>query len=208
MWAGGALLSLGPLRVGERATRRSRVLNSTEKVGRTGRLTFVSVGHTISQRGEVVLEERQDILYRDADAAPVSPVSSSASSPSSAEPEADARVQVAPAEWAVPIDPVVLFRFSALTYNAHRIHYDRDYAQQEGYPGLVVHGPLQAVAMAEAARSSGLRVPAGGRFEYRLVAPLLDHQGLVVGAIDAPGEGVRTTVRDHWGRRTAEGRLF
>jgi 3-methylfumaryl-CoA hydratase len=206
MWAGGAVRSQGPLRVGERATRRSRVLESTEKVGRTGRLTFVRVGHTISQRGEVVLEERQDILYRDADAAPVSPVSSSASS---AEPEADARVEVAPGEWAVPIDPVLLFRFSALTYNAHRIHYDRAYAQQqEGYPGLVVHGPLQAMAMAEAARSRGHREPAGGSLEYRLVAPLFDHQGLVVGAVDVPGEGVRTTVRDDWGRRTAEGRLF
>ena len=85
----------------------------------------------------------------------------------------------------------MLFRFSALTYNAHRIHYDRDYARQaEGYPGLLIHGPLQALAMAEAARAAGYRGdPQGGRlcFDYRLTAPLFDHQGMVVTGCNGGG---------------------
>ena len=92
--------------------------------------------------------------------------------------------------------PSLLFRFSALTYNGHRIHYDRDYAREvEGYPGLVTHGPLQALAMAEAARARGL----GTACEYRLVAPLFEHQGLVVRF-----DGQQASVRDLSGRQTAK----
>ncbi len=112
----------------------------------------------------------------------------------SAEPAPD--VEWSDGEREVPIDPVLLFRFSALTYNGHRIHYDRDYARDvEGYPGLVVHGPLQAILMAEAARGRG---SSAGTFEYRLVSPLFDHQGLVVSA---------SQVRDRSGRVTATGKL-
>jgi 3-methylfumaryl-CoA hydratase len=98
-----------------------------------------------------------------------------------------------------------LFRFSALTYNAHRIHYDRDYARDvEGYPGLLTHGPLQALAMAEAARARGRTGEAS--FEYRLHAPLFDQQGMVVRAV--PGaDSVTTAVRDLHGRQTATGSL-
>ena len=187
MWAGGAVRSLAPLRVGEKATRTSRVVSTEEKQGRTGSLTFVSVEHVVEQRGEVVVEERQDVLYRD----------TSGSLPAAA--DAD-EVPPQQGEWAVPVGPTLLFRFSALTYNSHRIHYDRDYARDvEGYPGLVVHGPLQALLMAELARSRGAAVTS---LEYRLVSPLHDHQGLVVG-LDA-GEA---WVRDASGRRTARGRL-
>ncbi|MCW2762086.1 MAG: hypothetical protein JWR85_2287 [Marmoricola sp.] len=196
MWAGGSVRNLAPLRVGERATRHSSVLSTTEKHGRSGRLTFVTVGHTIRQGGEVVLEERQDILYRDAVAV---------SAASDAEVETRDRLEVGPGEWSVPVTPTLLFRFSALTYNAHRIHYDREYARsQEGYPGLVVHGPLQAMVMAEGARSRGVTAGPGDAFEYRLVAPLFEDQGLVAGTAEEDG-GLRTTVRDAWGRRTAEG---
>lgn len=201
MWAGGAVRSLAPLRLGEPATRLSRVLATTEKHGRSGRLTFVTVGHSILQRGEAVVEERQDILYRDAGAAATF---------APAAPGADhaAPLEVDPEEWCVPVSPTLLFRFSALTYNGHRIHYDRDYARhQEGYPGLVVHGPLQAMAMAEMARSRGVATRPGVAFEYRLVAPLFDGQGLVAAAVDQ-GDGMATSVRDTWGRRTAEGHLF
>jgi 3-methylfumaryl-CoA hydratase len=198
MWAGGGIRSLGALRVGEQATRRSRVLGTTEKNGRSGRLTFVTVGHTILQGGEIVLEERQDILYRDA---------VGLSSAPDGRDETSSRLDVGPGEWSVPIGPTLLFRFSALTYNGHRIHYDRDYARtEEGYPGLVVHGPLQAMAMAETARAHGVEARPGVAFEYRLVAPLFDHQGLVAGAAEQDGV-VRTTVRDGWGRRTAEGQI-
>jgi 3-methylfumaryl-CoA hydratase len=95
----------------------------------------------------------------------------------------------------------LLFRFSALTYNGHRIHYDRDYARDvEGYPGLLTHGPLQALVMAEAARAQG--VSGELDFSYRLVSPLFDHQGMVVKA-----SGESTSVRDVHGRQTASGTL-
>ena len=97
----------------------------------------------------------------------------------------------------VTVDPVLLFRFSALTYNAHRIHYDREFARSEGYPGLVVHGPLQALLMAELAR-------AGSEYSYRLVAPLYEDDGLIVsGAPD--GDAVRVSCRDTTDRVTATG---
>jgi 3-methylfumaryl-CoA hydratase len=104
----------------------------------------------------------------------------------------------------------LLFRFSALTYNAHRIHYDRGYARDvEGYPGLVVHGPLQALAMAETARAAGRQdnPDAGDRtFDYRLLSPLFDHQGMVVSAV-RERDAISTAVRDGYGRQTASGTL-
>jgi 3-methylfumaryl-CoA hydratase len=115
----------------------------------------------------------------------------------------------APGEWELELTPPLLFRFSALTYNAHRIHYDRDYARDaEGYPGLLVHGPLQALLMAELARAHEAGRLHGWRiFEYRLQAPLFVHQGLIVAA--TPDEdGVITSVRDHSGRQTASGRIL
>lgn len=192
MFAGGLVRTHGPLRCGEQATRRSRTLSTQDKQGRSGPLTFVVVEHRIEQGGRVVVEERQDIVYRD----PSGSVGGSA----------PARV-VPPAagEWSIDVTPTLLFRFSALTYNAHRVHYDRDYARDvEGYPGLLTHGPLQALAMAEAARGNGCTGAA--TFEYRLVAPLFDHQGMVVRAVSEQGE-VTTAVRDKYGRRTATGRL-
>ena len=116
-------------------------------------------------------------------------------------------------EWEIPVSPTLLFRFSALTYNAHRIHYDRDFARDvEGYPGLLTHGPLQALAMAEAARAADRATDEGVAnrgerlFDYRLVSPLFDHQGLIVSAV--PGEGATTTaVRGRHGRQTASGTL-
>jgi 3-methylfumaryl-CoA hydratase len=99
------------------------------------------------------------------------------------------------------VDPVLLFRFSALSYNAHRIHYDLQYARAEGYPGLVVHGPLQALLMAELARSRG---PAGSEYSYRLVSPLYEDQGLIVSA-SPDGDSVRVSCRDAADRVTATG---
>jgi 3-methylfumaryl-CoA hydratase len=198
MWAGGSIRSFSALRVGERTTRRSKVLDTTERHGRSGRLTFVTVGHEILQGGQTVVEERQDILYRDA---------ATGSGPTGIPAQPRERLEVGVGEWSVPVSAALLFRFSALTYNAHRIHYDRDYARTcEGYPGLVVHGPLQAMAMAMVARSTGFQTRPGELFEYRLIAPLFEGQGLVAGA-SAQAGGMRTTVRDDWGRRTAEGRL-
>lgn len=188
MWAGGQVRTLAPLVIGQRATRRTRVIDTVEKHGRSGRLTFVSVAHEISQSGTVCVLERQDVVYRDLGG------SSPTAHPGDDQPAGDG-------EWELPIDPTLLFRFSALTYNGHRIHYDREYATlAEGYPGLLTHGPLQALMMAESARRDGLINATGASCDYRLVAPLFDFQGLIVG----PGrERTARQVRDRHGRLTA-----
>ena len=145
MWAGGRVRASGPLRCGEPATRRSRVQSVEDKQGRSGPLTFCVVHHQIWQRGRVVIDELQDIVYR----AAVSPAGQPAAAWEGPE------IPPAEGERAIEVSPTLLFRFSALTYNAHRIHYDRDYARDvEGYPGLLTHGPLQALAMTEAARAA------------------------------------------------------
>jgi 3-methylfumaryl-CoA hydratase len=185
MFAGGRVTTHGPLRVGRPATRRSAVVSETAKQGRAGRLTFVTVSHEISQDGRVVVAEEQDIVYREPVDQPL-PVKAPEDQETGG--------------WEITVDPVLLFRFSALTYNGHRIHYDRGYARAEGYPGLVVHGPLQALAMAEAAR----RHEPTTRFAYRLVSPLFDDQGMVVRAT-RDGEEIRTAVHDRAGRTTAIG---
>jgi 3-methylfumaryl-CoA hydratase len=200
MWAGGRVRTSGSLRCGRPATRRTRVIAVTEKHGRSGHLTFVTVGHQVAQDGAVVVDEEQDIVYRDADGRPA---------------QAQAVPPVVPAgqgEREIGISPALLFRFSALTYNAHRIHYDRDYCRDvEGYPGLLTHGPLQALAMAEAARAVGnTGGRTGGRagdvsFEYRLVSPLFDDQGLIVSAAPGPEGTTVTAARDRYGRQTATG---
>jgi 3-methylfumaryl-CoA hydratase len=200
MWAGGRVSTSGPLRCGEPATRRSEVQSVTDKEGRSGPLTFCAVHHQILQRGRVVIDEQQDIVYR----AAVSPAGQPAATWEGRE------IPPAEGERAIDVSPTLLFRFSALTYNAHRIHYDRDYARDvEGYPGLLTHGPLQALAMAEAARAAEKRDStdhADLSFDYKLISPLFDFQGLVVSA-SADEDATVTAVRDSHGRPTATGTL-
>jgi 3-methylfumaryl-CoA hydratase len=164
-------------------------------------MTFITVEHQILQRGHVVLDEEQDFVYRET-ASPAGHLSA----PSGDGPT----VGPADGEWAIEVSPTLLFRFSALTYNAHRIHYDRDYAMHvEGYPGLLTHGPLQALAMAEAARAAGYRGDQDdGRlhFDYRLTSPLFDYQGMMVSAVREQ-DAMMTAVRDSRGRQTAAGTL-
>lgn len=137
MWAGGRLRFLAPLRSGEAVTRISTIRRIDEKVGVSGRLVFVTVGHVITGDSGVAIEEEHDIVYRGTEGAAVKE-----GMPAPALP-ADAHSRTV-----VP-DPVMLFRYSALTGNGHRIHYDLDYVTRvEGYPGLVVHGPLQATLLA------------------------------------------------------------
>lgn len=160
MWAGGRLTYRAPLPVGARVTRESEILNVAEKTGGSGRLVFVTVRHAVSHEGVVAIEEEQDIVYR-APAAPGAPAPKPVPAP-----ENPARSEeVAP-------DPVLLFRYSALTANGHRIHYDQPYAHnEEGYRDLVVHGPLIATLLQGLAGrcrpGETLR-----RFEFRAVAPL------------------------------------
>jgi 3-methylfumaryl-CoA hydratase len=197
----GSVRLRGPLRCGETAARRSRVLSVQEKEGRSGPLTFVTVGHQVVQRGSVRIDERQDLVYR-------VPPPAGGSAPADPAAEAGAVLPPGDGEHEIDVTPTLLFRFSALTYNAHRIHYDRAYARDvEGYPGLLTHGPLQALAMAEAARAAGYPGGPGDLvFDYRLVSPLFDHQGLVARA-GRDGETVTTAVRDRSGRATASGTL-
>ena len=158
--------ALAPLRFDAPATRRTEVLDTTEKQGRSGRLMFTTVGQQVFQR---------DAARRRRAPGPSSTATCRAG-PSPDEPF-EPRPVGETASGRSRSRPPLLFRFSALTYNGHRIHYDRDYARDvEGYPGLVTHGPLQALAMAEAARARGV----GTACAYRLVAPLFEHQGLVV----------------------------
>jgi 3-methylfumaryl-CoA hydratase len=202
MWAGGRVRTAGPLRCGVPATRRTSVLAVAEKQGRSGRLTFVTVGQEIAQGGTVVISEEQDIVYREDAAAPAATTGPAAA--------AGPVVPPGPGEWEIEISPSLLFRFSALTYNAHRIHYDRDYTRDvEGYPGLLTHGPLQALAMAEAVRAAGRAAGRSGNlaFDYRLVSPLFDFQGLVVSATAGPEGATVTAARDRHGRQTASGRM-
>jgi len=191
MFAGGRVSQHGPLRAGAEATRRTWQASSARKQGRSGPLHFVTVRTEISQGGQVVITEEQDLVYREP--AP-------ALDPAPA-PAPEYQPPAGPRDWPVEVNPVLLFRFSALTYNAHRIHYDRDYARAEGYPGLLVHGPLQALLMAELARPGR---PARCDYSYRLVAPLFDDQGLIVSA-SADTDAVRVTARDGAGRTTATG---
>lgn len=174
MWAGGAVTFHGDLRVGDRIRRVSTVADVTLKDGRSGPLCFVAVDHRIEVDGVAVVEERQDIVYRGAD-------------PSSAPP----LVAAPPAEpgthrRAVAASTPLLFRYSALTFNAHRIHYDRPYATAvEGYPGLVVQGPLQATLLADFAAEIGGRRP--DRFDFRGRAPLFDGGVFHLEACEVPG---------------------
>jgi 3-methylfumaryl-CoA hydratase len=203
MFAGGRVTQRAPLRAGTAATRRTWEASSAEKHGRSGTLLFITVRSEISQDGQVVIAEEQDIVYRGSAASPA-PASPAPASPAPASSHREAPAD--PHVWPVAVDPVLLFRFSALTYNSHRIHYDRDYARDvEGYPGLVVHGPLQALLMAELARRVALP-PASCDYSYRLVAPLFEGQGLIVSA--AVSEGLtRMTTRDSGGRPTAAGAI-
>jgi 3-methylfumaryl-CoA hydratase len=169
MWAGGELEFIDPLQVGDLATRVSKISDVTLKSGSTGQLCFVSVEHTISTPRGLAIRERQDIVYRE--------MTTSAPATSKAPPPAPAAVH---RETHVS-DPVLLFRYSALTFNGHRIHYDRDYVTRvEGYPGLIFHGPLQAALLVEfAARLKG-KVPA--KFSYRGVQPLFEGSEFSVNA--------------------------
>ncbi len=158
MWAGGRLSFHAPLTVGAPMRRRSEILKVTEKTGTTGRMVFVTVGHRVEGPQGVAVTEEQDIVYVAMPERFVPPPP-----------------QMAPdgAAWAEPVamDSVRLFRFSALTFNAHRIHFDLPYAQQvEKYPGLVVHGPMQAMLLMAAAIRHRGALPAS--FRFRGVRPL------------------------------------
>lgn len=191
MWAGSQLEFNQPLRVGDRISRVSTITDVTEKSGRTGSLVFVKVRHEIKANDEPspAVVEFHDIVYRDApkagDAPPPPP-------------------KAAPAQglWqrrVVP-DAVLLFRYSALTFNGHRIHYDRKYVTEvEGYPGLVVHGPLIATLLLDLLRWQ-LPDAMVRRYQFRAVRPLFDVNPFdVCGEPASDGKSVRLWAKDHEG---------
>lgn len=192
MFAGGRLTEHRPLLFGAAATRTTQVASSTEKQGRSGPLTFVTVRHTIEQDGHVAVVDEQDIVYR----AP------GTSLRVEAPPEA---LSATPDCLQLQVDNVLLFRFSALTYNGHRIHYDHGYAAEEGYPGLVVHGPLQALLLRELFRRAGAP-STGSVFSYRLVAPVFGAPLLTVRPL-AGDDGWAGQVEEPSGRATATATL-
>nr|WP_111299093.1 MaoC family dehydratase N-terminal domain-containing protein [Paracoccus saliphilus] len=181
MWAGGAFRFIAPLRVGSSVTRRSRILDVQLKQGRSGPLCFVTVEHEISCDGALAVVETQDIVYRGSTAA--ASVTAAPPAPSGAH-----RRQI-------EAGATLLFRYSALTFNGHRIHYDRPYATtQEGYPGLVVHGPLQATLLAHLAQD--LRGAPPREFWFRSLSPLFDNTGFNLHAVDDGASMSLWTARD------------
>ena len=190
MWAGSRLEFHRPLVVGSEVRRRSSIASVAPKEGRSGALVFVTVRHEVSDAGGLVLSDEHDIVYRG---------------------EGNATGAALPApggeKWRREVhpDPLLLFRYSAVTFNGHRIHYDRPYATQvEGYPGLVVHGPLIATLLMDLLlrerRHEVLRT-----YSFRAVRPLFDTASFsVCGTPDASGRAARLWTRDAEGFVTME----
>jgi 3-methylfumaryl-CoA hydratase len=176
MWAGSDINFHRPLRIGTAITRHSKIGDVTEKLGRTGRLMFVRVDHEISDQDGPLLNEAQTLVYRDP---PVPGAPSPAPEPAPAERQWQRRIEA---------DPVMLFRYSALTFNSHRIHYDRRYAMEvEAYPGLVVHGPLIATLLLHEliARHPSVDIAS---YRFRAARPLFDTAPFFVcGSLDGAG---------------------
>jgi 3-methylfumaryl-CoA hydratase len=179
MWAGGRFEFLQPLRVGQAVRRLSRIADVSGKQGKTGPLVFVRVRHEIGNGDAVALTEEHDIVYREAPRPGTRP---DTAAPAPAGEQFTRTI--------VP-DPVLLFRYSALTFNGHRIHYDRSYVTEvEGYPGLVVHGPLIATLLVDLLRRERPHARIA-RFEFRAVNPLFDTAPFAVcGRLDDPHHAI------------------
>ena len=185
MWAGGRFRFNQPLTIGAQATRTSRILSVSSKSGKSGELAFVTVQHEIGCNGAPCFTEEHDIVYRN-----MPPPGSVAPTPPSAPSDAVWERVITP-------DPVLLFRYSALTFNGHRIHYDRRYVTGvEGYPGLIVHGPLIATLLVELLRHH-LPQARLASFSFRAVSPLFDTDSFTVcGSPDADGRTVRLWAKN------------
>ncbi|MCB0180867.1 MAG: MaoC family dehydratase N-terminal domain-containing protein [Anaerolineae bacterium] len=161
MWAAGKFDFVEPLRIGQPAHKKSEVVDVALKEGKSGQLVFVPVRHTISGPNGVALIEEQTLVYREA--------------PQPGSPPPKLKPAPTNADWSRQIEPniVLLFRYSALTFNAHLIHYDRDHCAHEGYPGLVVHGPLIATLLLDLV-CEHLPNETIKQFSFRAVSPLFD----------------------------------
>jgi 3-methylfumaryl-CoA hydratase len=193
MWAGGELQFLDTLRVGDEPKRSSRISDVTMKTGSTGTLCFVSVEHEVTTSRGTAIRERQDIVYREMSSTP-----QAASAKPAAPPPAAQHRETHMA------DPVLLFRYSALTFNGHRIHYDRDYVTKvEGYPGLIFHGPLQATFIVElAAKLHDGKPPK--KFSYRGLQPLFEGSEFSINA-NQTDNGMELWTANSAGQPTMKG---
>jgi 3-methylfumaryl-CoA hydratase len=189
MWAGSRIEFVAPLRVGQAIARTSRIRDVRLKEGRTGPLVFVNVRHEVRADGVLAINEEHDIVYRE--------------NPQPGEPAPAGVKAPADADWSRRVEPddVLLFRYSALTFNGHRIHYDRRYVTTvEGYPGLVVHGPLIATLLLDLLRR---QLPAASvtSFSFKAVKPIFD-----VAPFDVCGRRVDDRTIKLWAR-TSDGHL-
>jgi len=188
MWAGSRVEFLDKLHVGDTATRVSTIKSITSKQGRSGALVFVALSHEISTTRGIAIQELQDIVYREAAKTDFS----------------NSPTQPAPASsgYSKTINPdsTFLFRYSALTFNGHRIHYDREFARdQEGYPGLVVHGPLLATLMIDLLLDTHPTCSIK-TFEFRAILPLFDLHPFTVCGDEPDADGnVKLWVQNHAG---------
>jgi 3-methylfumaryl-CoA hydratase len=190
MWAGGEIEFMQPLRVGDESTRTSRIADVQVKTGSTGTLCFVSVEHSISSPRGVAIRERQDIVYREMTTG--APATAKAPPPQAQHRETHVS------------DPVLLFRYSALTFNGHRIHYDREYVTKvEGYPGLIFHGPLQAALIIEMAAKLRSGKPPN-KFTYRGLQPLFEGSEFSINANEA-ADGMELWTANAEGQPTMKG---
>ena len=191
MWVGGRVEHERPLRLDVAAARSSRIVRAEPKDGGSGRFWLVTVGHVISQDDEVCIDEEQDLVFREA---------------SSVTPPGPDRDDAPAAPWVEELvaDPVLLFRFSAVTANAHRIHYDHPYATKvEGYPDLVVHGPLTAILLAELGRRRSDRE--FHAVSYRARAPhFANHPFWLTGTPNDAGVDLAAVRADHTVAMTLE----
>ena len=196
MWAGSRFSFDGPpLFIGETASRMSEIRSIEPKTGSSGAMVFVMVRHTLAGPKGTAFVEEQDIVYREA-AKP-------------GEPARPPRPAPTDATWSKTIlpDPVLLFRYSALTFNGHRIHYDHPYVTGvEGYPGLIVHGPLLGTLQMELARRSNPgRTPA--TFEFRAISPVFAGAAFTVGARREADGVVTTWIADPKGGLAQQGKV-
>ena len=188
MWAGGRFEFRRPLRMGESARRDSEILSVEPKRGKSGDLVFVTVRHTIIGSGDVTAIEEHDIVYREA------------AKPGEQQPAGKPAPERPAWSRSLVGDPVLLFRYSALIFNAHRIHYDLPYVTaDEHYPGLIVHGPLQATLLLDLCRRHSARPVRS--FDYRAMHPLFHTETFTVNgspAADGSSAEVWTANEKGW----------
>ena len=198
MWAGGRIETKGALKLGDTIVRASAIEDVKLKEGRSGKLCFVTVRHGYAGADGMVVSERQDIVYRDPP-----PPSDALGAPAQAVPKGAAGPFDANLIWELEASATLLFRYSAMTFNGHRIHYDEPYVTKvEGYPGLIVHGPLQATLLFNLAAVLGGATPRV--FEYRGLAPMFSPTIFRVLGRRQPDGSIQCWTEDALGRTCME----